>query len=678
MTLKTVKLICFLIATTIATYAQNPALNTVIQDSAYSSLGAACAASASTGKTLQIVKGGLTQTTNCAAPMVEFPLAGVAIRPGAGQTVTFTGPITAGDQQLFDISAGGSVLFNSPTLTSVNVMWFGAVPGSATDSGTAIQAAYKAAALNSTNGGGTSPVAAGVTWPSQMPFYTSRQIFAGDDTWTGSATSSTINPQCYSGAIQCPMAAFTRGAGRWTTSNVPGTNLTALPSMTRAQFVFSAPGLFERTIENFGISGADVAACFNGSFLLASRGTANINTYHNLAFTRCANSSVSPFYEVYLDDNNDSAVDNIFIVPSSVDATTKANPLALHFQADGGSLGSTSNVKVYGNGLVYFGAQNAGLSDSYLSGGIMLDSAGISYVFTDVQIEFNPVSRHAVDVDPAAFAGPYGVVFNGGYLIPSGFLGGTGCIFNGTYINGVKVQGTFFGPTAGGTTFCTIKTPVGGPLPLFEFANLAMNPPPEVNSGVRVKLHNVYNNAAGYIVTDEDNSQIYSFDPSKPAITHYGGTPAGGVPGTVDLEQWYSYNGSQKGVSVDNNGVLNALSSVIVPLFDIGSNTTLTYQSFILCDATSGSFTITLPTLATGIYGRYFTVVKADGTANACTVASNGSTIDIIGQPADARVYYASGVGYLKVSGPTIPPHSCTNQTPGTLWNNAGVAAFCP
>lgn len=50
-------------------------------------------------------------------------------------------------------------------------------------------------------------------------------------------------------------------------------------------------------------------------------------------------------------------------------------------------------------------------------------------------------------------------------------------------------------------------------------------------------------------------------------------------------------------------------------------------DSVLLCDATSGALTVTLPSAA-GIAGRQYTIKRLNGGANAVTVAASGETID--------------------------------------------------
>lgn len=661
------------------------ALNSAfLYDIGYDTFAHACAASIAAGKALAVTQVWAAIPTQSCAANLWFPLgSGGSLKPGSAQILTFADPatITGYNVQLFDESSGGRVRFSTSRMTSLNPMWYGAIPAvftvaecafvscSQPDSYAAIRSAFIAAALNS-------PASLGVTFPSQSSFYTSGKVFAGDPTWTGSASGTVDNPQCFSGAIQCPMAAFTRGEGRWASTDTQNANLTALPSMTRAQFVFSAPGLFFRTVEDFAVSGGDVAPCFNGSFLIFS-GAANINTYRNLMFSRCANSSVSPFYEVYLDGNNDSVTDNITVVPSLVETATIANPLGLHFQAEGGALGATSNLKLYDRALIYVSAQNSNISDSYLSGGVMMGPSGLSYLFTNTQIEVNPVSRHVVDVDPAAFAGPQGLVFDGGYLIPSGFPAGSGySIFNGTYLNGARLNGTYVGPTTHGTTFGTITTP-GSDVPLFEFENLTLTTTPEVSASARVHMHSVQ--TGGLLMPDSQNASLFGFDPAKPVERIFGGTHGSSSPGTVNLAEYRGAEGLFLGLSVDLNG-LPHLPSYIVPLNDfIANHTVAMNESVIGCQAGSGGFTITLPTIILGA-GKYFTIIKEDGTNNVCTIAVSGvGTIATMTIGATARTFYDSGAAYYEIGNPNIiPPTSCTGRPTGSLWNNSGTAAFCP
>ena len=75
-------------------------------------------------------------------------------------------------------------------------------------------------------------------------------------------------------------------------------------------------------------------------------------------------------------------------------------------------------------------------------------------------------------------------------------------------------------------------------------------------------------------------------------------------------------------------------------------------NSLVLCDATSASLTITLPT-AVGIAGKYYTIKKIDITTNTVTVDGNGSeTIDgettqIIQQKNVSITVVSNGINWL-------------------------------
>lgn len=70
------------------------------------------------------------------------PLAGCRLKPGGGVTLTISGPISAEDWQIFDLSAGGTVAFARGAMREFNLAWWGFLPGNtAVDNGAAFSAA---------------------------------------------------------------------------------------------------------------------------------------------------------------------------------------------------------------------------------------------------------------------------------------------------------------------------------------------------------------------------------------------------------------------------------------------------------------------------------------------------------------------------------------------------------
>jgi hypothetical protein len=90
-------------------------LGTSIYDSGYSTFSNACIAAASSGRTL-IVTGTWTALTTqtCAANIRAYLATGSTIKPANAQTITLTGGVDGPAVQLFDTSAGGSVVVESP------------------------------------------------------------------------------------------------------------------------------------------------------------------------------------------------------------------------------------------------------------------------------------------------------------------------------------------------------------------------------------------------------------------------------------------------------------------------------------------------------------------------------------------------------------------------------------
>ena len=84
------------------------------------------------------------------------------------------------------------------------------------------------------------------------------------------------------------------------------------------------------------------------------------------------------------------------------------------------------------------------------------------------------------------------------------------------------------------------------------------------------------------------------------------------------------------GINVANVAASSIANSgpVAVSLISRTANYTAAGETVILCDATSGNITITLPA-ASGVSGRLYVVKKTDASANTVTIDGSGSeTID--------------------------------------------------
>lgn len=100
-----------------------------------------CLTVAAATNTGLIIDGPMTLGTNTTIPKnvaLWFVGAG-CIKPAANRTVTVNCRITAGHQQIFDISASNSAIAGRPVVDKVSVCWFGAVGDDSTNDTVAIQ-----------------------------------------------------------------------------------------------------------------------------------------------------------------------------------------------------------------------------------------------------------------------------------------------------------------------------------------------------------------------------------------------------------------------------------------------------------------------------------------------------------------------------------------------------------
>jgi hypothetical protein len=120
--------------------------------------------------------------------------------------------------------------------------------------------------------------------------------------------------------------------------------------------------------------------------------------------------------------------------------------------------------------------------------------------------------------------------------------------------------------------------------------------------------------------------------PSIPAASHVFNTNLGIV----------SADPTNRYLALTPKGALSQLINEVVTksaAYTIGAND----ESTILADATSGAFTISLPPAATAGFGRTYTIVKIDASANAVTLDGDGS------EPINSSTTYALGTQWKHV-----------------------------
>lgn len=81
------------------------------------------------------------------------------------------------------------------------------------------------------------------------------------------------------------------------------------------------------------------------------------------------------------------------------------------------------------------------------------------------------------------------------------------------------------------------------------------------------------------------------------------------------------------------------------------ANYTAEGEKFLLCDPTSGSFTVTMPAMSTALTRPYF-IKRTDASANTVTIALTDGTIDgsanyVMTAKNSAVVLYTDGVGWF-------------------------------
>jgi hypothetical protein len=92
------------------------------------------------------------------------------------------------------------------------------------------------------------------------------------------------------------------------------------------------------------------------------------------------------------------------------------------------------------------------------------------------------------------------------------------------------------------------------------------------------------------------------------------------------LEEWRAADGTVAFRITDQGAI--SLGMSVATASKTAAYTITGSDSTVLCDATAGAFSVTLPA-ASGAIGRVFTVKKTDASVNAVTIDANGSeTID--------------------------------------------------
>lgn len=107
----------------------------------YSAISSANTLAASAGISIRIPPGTYVINSSITFSVPVILEQGAILSPGASATLTFNAPFEANNQQIFDVSSGGSIAYGSSGVERINVKWYGAVGDGSTDDQPEINAA---------------------------------------------------------------------------------------------------------------------------------------------------------------------------------------------------------------------------------------------------------------------------------------------------------------------------------------------------------------------------------------------------------------------------------------------------------------------------------------------------------------------------------------------------------
>jgi hypothetical protein len=180
---------------------------------------------------------------------------------------------------------------------------------------------------------------------------------------------------------------------------------------------------------------------------------------------------------------------------------------------------------------------------------------------------------------------------------PSGTAGAPSVTFSGDSNTGLyNVGADTLGVATGGTNRLTLST-----------SSFTSTVPTLAPSGSAA--------APSYSFSGDTNAGIYSVGADQIGIA-----TNGALRMTVDSSGNLGI-GKTPASRLDVNGSYQGVMTSIT------SNTTLGEHQFVAADATSGAFTVTLPSCTSTYFGRLYNVKKIDSSANAVTIDAAGSEV---------------------------------------------------
>lgn len=481
-------LVFFLV--TIPAFSQTNVIPSSTANPVYSggTLAATITAVGSTPSTIELVSNTYTIAASLTVPANVTLLfnTGAVLSVSSGQTLTIQGPIIAPDVQIF--SGAGLVKFSSNnSISTICARWWGATGDGTTDDTATLQAAFVASTTAANRPGFRIP--AGV--------YRVCNLFMGNKAAAGCPTTA-----------ECPAPANVYSDSGDSVFGVKFKATAACGASPTTDYVASANSMSGFTLGNIYFDGGATtagtgASCLDVSWQF-SAAPAVQSYFHDLRFNNCLDSTSG--FAINADNQNDSSFERIDVTGP----TSSGNQIALRILAGGGQTSTIQGLRIYNGAYVQLDVQNCQISDSYLTGGLVLGVGGATggvsrelCVLNNDQIDKNNITHLVINGIKTTGAGNsiQALAINGTTLGLAGLASGES-VFGGYFLAGVTMNGGSFNLSTAGTVFGTITTGLGNP-PTFVFNNVVMNGTnfPVASASYGLTMNGVYNGSNGTIVT---------------------------------------------------------------------------------------------------------------------------------------------------------------------------------